>query len=877
MQILNSKFQPGGLSRTPVATAVMLALASPALMAQEQTSLGEVVVTAQKREENLQNVPISLTSLNTKTLEELNIQSFKSYVQFLPSVSTTQAMEAGSGFNLIYMRGVATGGDGQATTSQPSVGTYLDEQPITTVQGNLDVHLYDIARVEALAGPQGTLYGASSQSGTIRIITNKPDPSGFSAGYSLEGNYVDGDDGGYVAEGFVNIPVGENAAIRLVGWALSEAGWIDNVFAERTYPGNEEHRLVNDDGDPLPFCGPVGSASCALDDVTIDNAEYVEDNYNTVDTIGARAALRISLGENWTVTPSVMFQKTEQEGSWADDRSDIIAPGKNKVAHFRNEYTDDKFYQVGLTIEGSIGNFDVVYSGNYLERELDGEFDYSDYSFWYDTLYSTGSSAGTFANLFVDNDGEYLNRAHSFANDDYYDKTSHEIRISTPQDKRVRGLLGFFYQKQYHDFYQQFGNVEGLADFFLMNALEPGAQQFPGVVYLNSVDRTDTDEAVFGQIQFDITDRLELSLGARYFEPETRVEGFFGFGLGFNPGRVPGSRNSDYPCTAVDINGDCIAWDFTNPLEPGDPANGGSGTFQTGGAGWSRNGEWRCPSQADRKDAPCQNVDKLIKESEHVSRVNLSFKATDTAMLYATWSEGYRPGGINRDPFNPDFLSDFLTNWELGWKTRWMDDRLQFNGAVFFEEWDDVQVAFAGDNGITAVVNGPKAEITGVEANIDWLATDRLRISTGFTYIDSELKDVYCPGCNDDGTDWAPPGTPLPVTSDFKGNVVARYSFPLSGFDAHVQGAFAYEGERPSSLNVGNAAILGDVPSSTFLDLAFGIENDKYAIELFVDNATDEDSPLDLDVECDTDVCGVQPYGVSPRPRTFGIRFKQDF
>lgn len=277
MQIHHSIFQPSGLTRTPVATAVMLALASPALMAQEQTALGEVVVTAQKREENLQSVPISLTSLNTKTLDELNIQSFKSYVQFLPSVSAGQAMEAGSGFNLVYMRGVATGGDGQATTSQPSVGTYLDEQPITTVQGNLDVHLYDIARVEALAGPQGTLYGASSQAGTIRIITNKPDPSGFAAGYSLEGNYVDGDDGGYVAEGFVNLPIGENAAVRLVGWAVSEAGWIDNVFGTRTYPGNEEH-----DPEADTFCGPAGSASCAADDVTIDNAQYVEDNYNTI-------------------------------------------------------------------------------------------------------------------------------------------------------------------------------------------------------------------------------------------------------------------------------------------------------------------------------------------------------------------------------------------------------------------------------------------------------------------------------------------------------------------------------------------------------------------------------------------------------------------
>ena len=844
----------------------MLALASPALMAQEQTTLGEVVVTAQKREENLQTVPISLTSLNTKTLEELRIQSFKDYVQFLPSVSTSQAMESGSGFNLVYMRGVATGGDGQATTSQPSVGTYLDEQPITTVQGNLDVHLYDIARVEALAGPQGTLYGASSQSGTIRIITNKPDPSGFAASYSLEGNYVDGDDGGYVAEGFVNIPIGENAAVRIVGWAVSEAGWIDNVPGTRLYPGNEEH-----DPTASTYCGPAGSASCAADDYLADNAEFVEDNYNTVDTIGARAALRINLGENWTITPSAMYQKMEQEGSWGDDRSDF-APGENNVTHFRNEYTDDEFWQVGLTIEGTIGNFDVVYSGNYLERNLDGEFDYSDYAYWYDDYYSTGSSAGYFASLFVDNDGNPLNRAHNFTNDDYYDKESHEIRISTPQDKRVRGLLGYFYQKQYHDFYQQFGNVEGLADFFLMNALEgPSAQQFPGVVYLNSMDRTDTDNAVFGQIQFDLTDRLELSLGARYFEPETRVEGFFGFGLGYSRPCPPG-------VTERDEDGNLVC---TPPIpgstEPGAVANGGEGAYMPGGYSWSRNGEWRCPSQVDRKDAPCQNVDKLIKEDDWVGRVNLSFQATDTALYYLTWSEGYRPGGINRDPFNPDFRSDFLTNWEIGWKTRMLNDRLQFNGAVFFEEWDDVQVAFQGENGITAVVNGPKAEIHGLEAQFDWLATDRLRLSTGFTLIDSELKDVYCPGCSSDGSDWAPPGTPLPATASFKGNVVARYMFPLGGFDAHVQGALAYEGSSETSLEVAEAEFLGDSPATTFVNLAFGIENDKYAIELFVENATDEDSPLDLDLECTSSKCGGQPYGVSPRPRTFGIRFKQDF
>jgi outer membrane receptor protein involved in Fe transport len=186
-------------------------------------------------------------------------------------------------------------------------------------------------------------------------------------------------------------------------------------------------------------------------------------------------------------------------------------------------------------------------------------------------------------------------------------------------------------------------------------------------------------------------------------------------------------------------------------------------------------------------------------------------------------------------------------------------------------------VAFPAANGITAVVNGPEAEITGIEAQIDMLPTDRLRLGAAFAFYDSELKDDYCPGCNDDGSPWAPAGTGLPITADFKGNLVARYMFPLGNFEAHAQGALAYEGERASSLNVLDGAQLGEIPAATYLDLAFGVENEKYAVELFVSNATDEDSPLFISAECATSVCGTQPYGSSPRPRTYGIRFKQDF
>src|SRR6185295_11136497 len=146
--------------------SVLLASMSTARADDETGGLQEVVVTANKRVENLQDVPISVQALGTAKLEELNVQNFDDYVKYLPSVSY---QTFGPGFARIYMRGVSSGGDGNHSASLPSVGVYLDEQPVTTIQGPLDIHVYDIARVEVLAGPQGTLYGASSQAGTIRV------------------------------------------------------------------------------------------------------------------------------------------------------------------------------------------------------------------------------------------------------------------------------------------------------------------------------------------------------------------------------------------------------------------------------------------------------------------------------------------------------------------------------------------------------------------------------------------------------------------------------------------------------------------------------------------------------------------------------------
>lgn len=843
-------------TRAPLAAAILLMSPALPVLAQE---IEEVLVTAQKRTENMQDVPISIQTLNNKTIEQLNINDFADFARLLPAVSTSPSL-AGVGFTNVYFRGVTTGGDGQATLSQPSVGQYLDEMPITTVQGNLDIHMYDIARVEALAGPQGTLYGASSQAGTIRVITNKPDPGEFSASYSLEANQVDGDDMGYSGEGYVNVPLGEKAAVRIVGWKRRDAGYIDNVQRSRTYPGDQ---------------------STTDDDITVNNARFAEDNYNTVDTEGGRASLRVDLNDDWTVTGTLIAQQQSGDGAFGEDLSGFGgSKGDKQVSHIQEEYVDDNFYQAGLTIEGQVGMFDLVYSGSYLNRNLNSSFDYSDYSYFYDVAYTSGYFAALHISEgnFPGSTADRVWPGARYGNNDNYDRKTHELRISSPEDKRVRGMLGFFMMDSLHNFEQKW-KVDGLSSTMEMNYVEGTNAAFNDIVYLNNMDRKDTDRAVFGQLAFDITDDLELKFGARYFKPETEIDGFFGFGLGFNRGRAPGFNSDGTPRAS-------------EAAEPGSTLNGGDGAFVDWGQGWSGNGEWRCPSQADYDDTPCQNVDKSIKESDHIFMVNLSYKINDDDMVYATWSEGYRPGGINRNPFAGEYVSDFLTNWELGWKTQWLDNSVQFNGAVFFEEWKDFQVGFQGANGITQNVNGPTAEIMGTEMDLLWAATENLMLVASWAYYDTEIQDDYCPGCqspediNGDGdvgdagesANWADAGEQLPLTAKFKGNLTARYTVPVGDFEGHLQATLAYQGKRNSSLNIRDMEkYYPEFDENVFVDLTAGLSKETYAIELFVKNATNEDTPLAITSQCAPATCGQQIYGIPARPRTVGLKFTQNF
>jgi len=809
-----SKLSRSVVVRAPLASAIFLVL--QAAQAQEPQGLEEIIVTAQKRgEESLQDVPMSIQAISTERLEELNITKFDDYVKFLPSVSY---QTFGPGFALVYMRGVASGGDGNHSGSLPSVGVYLDEQPITTTTGALDVHLYDIQRVEALAGPQGTLYGASSQAGTIRIITNKPDPSAFSAGYGLELNTVNEGGEGYLAEGHVNVPIGDRAAIRLVGWARKDAGYIDNVPLQRTWFG-------------CSLLAPV-------ENCTTDSTPLAEEDFNEVDTYGARAALRIDLNDNWTVTPTVMGQKMYADGVFGYD--DTL--GELQVAHVYPDWSEDKWWQAALTVEGKIANLDVTYTGAYLDRQIDSRLDYSDYSYFYDA-----EGSYYYSHYITDADGNPTIGQYIWG-DDGYEKMSHELRLSTPTDRRLRFVGGLFYQQQTHDITQRYW-VDNLNPDYWVTGWED-------TIWLTQQERVDEDRAIFGELSFDLTDQLTATGGIRYYEFDNTLEGFFGYG----------------------------DW------------------------GFSSNGEAECNNPEDFPDippgtyrgAPCKRIDKGTKDDDYLGKVNLTYKFTGDHLAYATWSEGYRPGGINRRGTLPPYAADFLTNYELGWKTTWADGRVRFNGAVFYEEWDDFQFSLLGANGLTEIKNAAGAEIQGVEVDLTWAMTDTIQLSGGIAYIDSELTSPYCgfadpvtlepvavDPCPDpfdvdeDGVTTETPeareGTPLPVTPEWKGNLTIRQEFPLGDFDSFWRASYIYKGSSRADLRDEANEILGEQPSYDLLDFSLGLSRDSYSVELFVNNVTDERNVLYRYVQCAESICGDQPYISSTAPRTIGLKFTQKF
>jgi iron complex outermembrane receptor protein len=471
--------------------------ASSSALAQEDgpRQLEEIIVTAAKREQNLQEVPIAVQAFDAEMLKDLNIQSFEDYVKQAPSLNCSGR---GPGQNAVYMRGITAGGglySSARAESTSSVALYVDEAAMTTTGRNIDVHLVDVNRIEVLPGPQGTLYGQSSQAGTIRIVTNKPQFDAVEGSVQATVHTIDDGATGYSFEGVLNIPVNDQFALRAVGYQVQRAGWIDNVPNSISYRDNKS----------------FGSKTLAPD-ATIgvrDNSASVGSDINEATYTGGRITSRWAINEDWELSAGFMAQNLDVDGVF-DYSPDI---GDNQISRYEPDKLEDDFIQFNWTLEGRLGMLDVVYAGAYIDQDVDQVADYTtnvydtSWLIWYNCTYNASWEV---TNCDAPNETFHLNESKQ--------RSQHELRLMSEQSERLRFIGGIWYSQdeilglqewQYHD-----------PDIFAQNAEYSGATTYyparpPETAFWNEIHQDANELAVFGEITYDFTDQFTATVGLR--------------------------------------------------------------------------------------------------------------------------------------------------------------------------------------------------------------------------------------------------------------------------------------------------------------------------------------------------------------------------
>ncbi len=802
---------------TLTGSAVVAMIAAP-VQAQDSggARLEEIVVTATRRVTNLQDVPVSVQVLGNTQLENLGVRAFEDFIDFLPTVSYTSD---GPGLGQIYMRGIASGGDGNHSASMPSVGYYLDEQPVTTINQILDIHMYDIARVETLSGPQGTLFGQGSQSGTIRIITNKPVMGEFEGGVDLEAGGIKSGDPGYGLNGFVNLPLGERAAVRLVAWHKDVGGYIDQAPTTMTFPGPQSN--------------------------TVDNAAFARANANEVRTSGLRALLKIDLNENWSVTPGILYQDAEIKGDW-DHNPDFF--DDLQTGNLWATRADDEWYQASLTLDGSIGDIDVVYSGAYLDRELVSEYDYSDYTeYWAYQGVDYADTADWWC-VYYNAAGDCAIGTQFVGQDEKFKRTSHELRFQSSEDQSVRWIAGAFQQSQEHNFDLQW--IVPDLDPAATVVLPPTGDRIYGgaTVWQTYQIREDQDTAVFGEIGFDFSDKLAATVGARYFEYENSLYGFNGFAE---------------HCTGQYIDGVFVQADEDNP------------------------------GPNDVMQFPCFNtriLDDVAKGDDWAFKANLEYSLDDDKLLYVTVSEGFRAGGVNRArvPDIPKYAPDFVTNYEFGWKLSLADGRLRINGAAYIVDWDNFQFGFLDFtvSNLTIVQNVGNSRTKGLEWEATFAANDSNILTFAGSYNDAKLETPFWRRDSErlDGLPAnAPAGTPMPYVPKLQLTGIWRSNFDIGSMPSFFQVAASYTGKRWNDLDTLNVPARVEMDAYSLVNLSAGVEGESWTLSVYARNVFDESATIDV---ADPGYGGLANLQRPPghawttstnRPASYGVRYSYRF
>jgi iron complex outermembrane recepter protein len=783
---------PGGASRISLAVAAVLAgaAAAPAAYADAAASGGasdqlqEVVVTATKRQENLQDVPISIDVFTGQDLKNLAISNMDDYMRKVPSISF---ISIGPGTQQFVMRGVSDGSNPNYSNTS-STGFFVDDMSMSYGGAQPDLHLYDIKRIEILNGPQGTTFGAEAMSGAIRYITNKPDLRAFSGGLDFDGGQIQGAQRNWTYEGYLNLPLIEDVlGLRVSAFSASQGGFITNALTTRTW--------VN---------GAVST-----------NAQWAGKDYNRAHTEGGRVEIKLQAGPRWSALLTYGFQRQYTHGAWDEDPT--LAP--RTVSRFGPESDLFETNMVDFHVDGDVGVADLVLASTYWSQERRQWDEYSQY----EQNYNGGSQEG-FTCL---TDPYYGGAPYSGCNPavqfyTYHDnpqRWSNELRLLSKPGGRLHWLAGVYWEKTVD---------RNIGSTFYMPGLQYGGDAFqyelqyysltqrtlpPGVWYTYTETENVLETTEFADINFDVTEKLNVEVGTSHFHDnesyDTPVLGF---------AYAPNSP-SYYASTSH-------KWD---------------------------------------------------------GKAGASYKLTPRAMVYADWSQGFRPGGSNSglpsgcysSGVTQSYDSDTLNNYELGWKTTTLGHRLLWNGAAYYMDWKNLQ-ALIYDASVCPSssynINVGEAHIYGAESNIDFVISENWSLQASANYTDARV--VAASSASYHGY----VGERLPFSPYFNWSWNARYGHPLTrALRGYVQFDMAHKGDmynglNPDDVNTGLPRILQ--PAYTIMNLRVGMhpaDSEQWLVELYCTNLADRNAIVY------SNTGNFDLRETTNEPRVFGVRLSYRF
>jgi iron complex outermembrane recepter protein len=676
-------------------SSIGFSYAAPATDTSDSDAIQEITVTAQRRAQSIEDVPITIQAVTGDQLKQLNVSTFDDLLRYTPNVTYSGT---GPGTGTIFMRGLSSGSAGNQSSATiapfPNVAVYLDDQSMQFPGRNLDVYMVDMERVEVLEGPQGTLFGGGAQAGAIRYITNKPKldvtEGDVEAGYGITAR---GGDPNSSVNATLNLPlIPDTLAVRATIFNDHRGGYISNVPGTISFPGS-----------------PVAN-----------NAALVGSNENPVTYTGARLSALVKFNDDWNLLIQQNYQNMEADGYFDEypqsSNGTTLAP--DQITAFTPAYDKDRYESTSWTLNGKfgdLGNFGdlkFVYTGSYLDRHINQQTDYSNYLRSGTGQYYTCTGKGS-GGLGGSTKPETCYAPVGDWNDTVESThQSHEIRLSTSEDNRLRGLLGGYWEefmvKDQMNFnylaipqcdaanlaVSQNGGpdcVSAVGPIPGSYATDPSLRENSNTAFGEDTKRGYRQAAVFTSVDFDLIPKvLTLTGGTRYYHYDEFEQGSEFF-------TSTGANNLP--------NGACVA---------------------AGGCGFGI------------------NLNKT--ESGFRSRGNLTWHITPDIMAYYTFSQGFRPGGFNRtssangiptlagvapftagksatDQYNKPvgYDSDDLTNNEIGIKSEFLDHRVQVNASVYRMKWSNVQLGLFDPVNLgntSFVVNGPTYVVKGVELQL---------------------------------------------------------------------------------------------------------------------------------------------------------------